>query len=182
MDYVQKIRQDYSLSQNELARFLGVHRSSLSMGEIGKRSIISRKTIVRIDALIDAMEASEVAFENGERLEPTAVELDELRKGLEKECSTLRRKLYMEERKFEELEEAYNRAQKSIIGLRKMEKREDLFPKMSLDAEWIMIQIRTQEQILRRIPKINIIQSKARIASINEELRLLELEIISISA
>jgi transcriptional regulator with XRE-family HTH domain len=182
MEYVQKIRQDYSLSQNELARFLGVHRSSLSMGESGRRSILSRQTIVRIDALIDAMEAAEVAFENGEKLEPTAAERDELRKGLERECSTLRRKLYMEERKLEELEEARNRAQKSIIGLRKMEKREDLFPKMSLDAEWIMIQIRTQEQILRRIPKINIIQSKARIASINEELRLLELEIISISA
>jgi hypothetical protein len=88
----------------------------------------------------------------------------------------------MEERKLEELEEAHNRAQKSIIGLRKMEKREDLFPKMSLDAEWIMIQIRTQEQILRRIPKINIIQSKARIASINEELRQLELELESLSA
>jgi hypothetical protein len=48
-----------------------------------------------------------------------------------------------------------------------MELREELFPKMSLDAEWIMIQIRTQEQILRKIPKIKIIQSKARIAGIN---------------
>ncbi len=182
MEYVQKIRQDYSLSQNELARFLGVKRSLLSMGEIGKRSIISRQSIVRIDALIDAMEAVEVAFKNGDTPQPTAAEQDELRKGLEKECSKLRRKLYMEERKLEGLEEAHNRAQKSIIGLRKMEKREDLFPKMSLDAEWIMIQIRTQEQILRRIPRINIIQSKARIASINEELRQFEIELESLGA
>jgi len=176
MDYVQKIRIDYSLSQNELARFLGVKRSLLSMGEIGKRSIISRQTIVRIDALIDAMETAEVEFENNEVLDIEDIGKDDLRKALEKGLGTLRRKLYMEERKFEKLDESRSRAQKSIIGLKKMELREDLFPKMSLDAEWIVIQIRTQEQILRKIPVVKILQLKARIAGINEELRQLEKE------
>jgi transcriptional regulator with XRE-family HTH domain len=93
MEYVQKIRLDYSLSQNELARFLGVHRSSLSMGESGRRSILSRQTIVRIDALIDAMEAAEEAFENNEVLDSEDADKEELLKALDKRCVALRSKL-----------------------------------------------------------------------------------------
>jgi len=180
MDYVQKVRTDYSISQLDLARFLGVKRSSIAMGEQGRRSIIKAAVIVKLDMLIDTYAAVEREYEPSEVPPPSTQEISEMRGQLQREVRILQEKRYKEEHKLATLTQEYTRAKKAIRALEKMQENETLFPKKSLGREWIAFQIRNQNQLLGKIPYLHIIQSKVRIASMNEEFRQLNLLLMDV--
>jgi transcriptional regulator with XRE-family HTH domain len=180
MDYVQKVRADYSISQAALARFLGVKRSLLSMNELGKRKFVKTNFIVRLDALIDTHAEVEREFQTEESLQFELADSQRLIDQIVKALRMLQRQLEKEEEKLNALNEQLIHAQKAHIALKKIQASADLFLFQSSERDWLSEQIHFQEQKIRKAPFLKMILAKAQIASIREEIRLLSIELNSI--
>jgi len=181
MDYVQKVRADYSISQAALARFLGVKRSLLSMNELGKRKFVKANFIVRLDALIDTHAEVEKEFLVDDSLQVKHADSQGLIDEIEKALRMLQRQLEKEEVKLEDLNQQVIHAQKAHLALKKIQASADLFLFQTSEREWLIEQVHFQEQKLRKAPYLKIILAKARIASIREEIRLISNELNSIN-
>ena len=181
MDYVQKVRDDYALRQVDLAQFLGLKRSSLAMGENGKRNILTREVRARLDALIDTFAAIEKEYASSKSSKPIPPLDKESIASIELLIQKLQRQLDKEERMLSTYICQQEVSKKALLALPILLRDLDLFPEKSFQREWLENQMRIHTKRIIETSGVTLVQLKASISSIKVKISILEEELNSIN-
>jgi transcriptional regulator with XRE-family HTH domain len=173
MNYFKKVREDYALKQEDLARFLGISRGLLAMGECGTRRILTAAMNVRLTLLSNSREQIESMTD--QLIDEANREEQQHQNALawQREKRLLEVTLNKAEMDLEVINKERQNAIISRAALSNMITRNPLLLENIADKEWFVLQYRKYDRTIRKTNPFNLNLMEAKIAGLKSQLEIM---------
>lgn len=173
MNYFKKVREDYALNQEDLARFLGISRGLLAMGECGTRRILTAAMNVRLTLLSKSRE--QIESMTGQLIDEANHEEQQQQSALawQREKRLLELSLSKAEKDLEAINKERQNSIISRAALSNMITQNPLLLEDNADKEWFALQYRKYNKTIRKTNPYNLNLMEAKIAGLKSQLEIM---------